>query len=80
MFFSKNISIDNNSHRSYTALTFGRPATDKARRETNHCMAKCASLFAWTYLTVRVRRSALLFIDLFAEHHQFAVYFPYACY
>ena len=47
-----------------------------AQRETNHYIARCASVIAWSYLA----RSSpeQLVIDLFAQHQRFAVCCPYS--
>ena len=69
------ISIDNNRHRCCTALIFGTPATPgSVERETNHYIARCASVLARSYLAGRSPEQ--LVIDLFAQHQRFAVCCP----
>ena len=43
------------------------------QRETNYYIARCASVFAWSYLAGRLPEQ--LVIDLFALHQRFAVCF-----
>ena len=44
------------------------------QRETNHYLARCASVLAWSYLAGRSPEQ--LVIDLFAQHHRFVVGCP----
>ena len=41
------------------------------QRETNHCIARCASVLAWSYLAGRSPEQLVL--DLFAQHQRFAL-------
>ena len=53
-----------------------RPARNSrlTQRETNHYIARCASVFAWSYLAGRLPEQ--LVIDLFAQHQRFVVCYP----
>ena len=50
-----------------------RPARNSrlTQRETNHCITRCASVSAWSYLAGRLPKQ--LVIDLFAQHQRFDV-------
>ena len=50
-----------------------RPARNSrlTQRETNHYIARCASVLAWCYLAERL--PAQLVVDHFAQHQRFAV-------
>ena len=45
------------------------------QRETNHYIARCASVLAWFYFVGSSPEQ--LVIDLFAQHQRFAVCYPY---
>ena len=66
--------IDNNRHRWSTTLHMHARNSRPTQRETNHYIARCASVLAWCYLAGRL--SEQLVIDLFAQHHRFAVCCP----
>ena len=67
------------SHRCYTALTFGRSATQgwHSEKEITTYKARCARELAWSCLAVRW--PAQLVIDLFGQHQRFAVCLPHSC-
>ena len=46
----------------------------QAQRQTNHYIARCASVLAWSYLAGRSPEQ--LVIDLYAQHQRFAVCCP----
>ena len=71
--------IDNNLHRCllYTYSIDIWPARNSRQRETNHYIARCASVLTWSYFAWRWPEQLFIHVDLFAQHHRSAVCYPY---